>query len=424
MTPSVSDTETPSQSAAEQELEQARARLDAGDRAAALAICRKYLSRDILLPDACVLSVLLRDLGETDAADQIRSVVLETVQAEARRDTIATAGVLSGTELLLSLDAIDEALAHCKQAHARAPDDQEIMNALVSLLINLDRLDEAQAVAAAYCDRNSEKFNVLIHIATIFSHFEARDFALKLLKLAEGQCTDKNQRAKIDYLLAANGAAVSNLDQHGMAVGLFDGFADSYDEKLQTLENNGPAMVLAALQDLGLPKRKTRRVLDAGCGTGLCAGFLRGYAKHLMGVDISVAMLEKSRARGIYDLLARTDLSIRATYPEDQYDMIVCADVLVYFGALDTVFGNFHDVLVPGGWLVFTVENESDPAVQARFKLYPSGRHKHSQDYLCQTLTRVGFPKPKLMHRVRLRNEMTQPVMGTVVAVQKSALAF
>lgn len=77
--------------------------------------------------------------------------------------------------------------------------------------------------------------------------------------------------------------------------------------------------------------------LDADCGTGLCAAFLRPYAKELHGVDLSVNILEISHKKGGYDFLARTDLSEIVTFPHGKFDMIVCADVQVYFGTLVAV---------------------------------------------------------------------------------------
>ncbi len=49
-------------------------------------------------------------------------------------------------------------------------------------------------------------------------------------------------------------------------------------------------------------------VLDAGCGTGLCAPWLVPYAHRLVGVDLSQAMLDKAAARACYDELAKADL--------------------------------------------------------------------------------------------------------------------
>ena len=180
------------------------------------------------------------------------------------------------------------------------------------------------------------------------------------LDKAQALSTTSIQRAKINHMRAANDGKATELDQHGMAVGILDSFAENYDAQLEKIKNNGPSMVYTALVELGLPKTQTRRILDAGCGTGRCAGCLRDYAKEIVGADLSTGMLEKAREKAVYDFLSRTDLSIPATYPDGSFDMIICADVLVYFGALKTVFDNFQSKLNPGGWLVFTVETEQD----------------------------------------------------------------
>jgi predicted TPR repeat methyltransferase len=71
-----------------------------------------------------------------------------------------------------------------------------------------------------------------------------------------------------------------------------------------------------------------------------------------------------------------------------------------------------------------TVEHEADPSVATGFKLYPTGRHKHTNEYLIQTLAEAGFPKPKMLKHARLRNDLGAPIFGTLVAVQKPALSF
>ena len=58
-----------------------------------------------------------------------------------------------------------------------------------------------------------------------------------------------------------------------------------------------------------------KAVLDAGCGTGLCAPLLRPHATHLTGCDISVPMLEKAKAKLGYDALLRSDLGAPVTLP-------------------------------------------------------------------------------------------------------------
>ena len=379
---------------------------------------------ELALPDAISLSRLLADLGDVSAAERVLKTSVARCKRISNTTALAPKDLLNAAQNLVEIDAMEHAETLCRLAHDAAPNDEATLTPLLTLLLQQNRSDEARALTEAFCQNVEDRFEVLHYLAMFFSNFDEAETVTRLLDLAESRSKTKEQQAKLDYLRAATGDAIGSLDQHSMAIGVFDNFADSYEEKLKLLGNNGPDLIREALKQIGLPKNRSRRVLDAGCGTGLCAKFLRPYAKHIMGVDISVAMLEKARAKRSYNELARTDLSIRATFPEGQYDLVICADVLVYFGSLDTVFANFHDVMRPGGTLLFTVEDESNPEFQSGFKLYPSGRHKHGQTYLVNALTRAGFPKPKLLERARLRNEMGQPIHGTVVAVQKPALSF
>ena len=113
-------------------------------------------------------------------------------------------------------------------------------------------------------------------------------------------------------------------------------FAESFDEKLGRLSYHAPQLVAAVLQDSGLPATKALDVLDAGCGTGLCGPLVAPYARSLEGVDLSAKMLEKAKGRG-YDRLVKSELVAFLMETPARYDLIVSADTLVYFGALEGV---------------------------------------------------------------------------------------
>jgi predicted TPR repeat methyltransferase len=407
-------------------LEEALDLLAADDKDAAWDICDKLLDRtDIPVHAGSKIALVVERLGKKELADRLKASILENIRQVKDRLLDPERALMPAAEALSELGQDEEAEALCRQALEIAPSNLTAATGLVTYLTRRDRHDEAWDTAVGFLDRNQQnEFDVAIHFSMVFGYQNQLERAKQLLERATATCKTKPQRAKLEHFMASFGMTNKELDQHGMAVDLFDDFAESYDQQLQILQNNGPSIIFTALEELQLPKTQTWRVMDAGCGTGLCAGFLREYAKELHGVDLSVKMLEVSRNKGQYDFLARTDLSVPETFPEGKFDLIVCADVLVYFGPLRTVLSNFFKALQPGGLLVFTVETLVSEDTKTGFKLLNSARHAHSDEYLLETLKDTGFPNPKLMQHARLRNEMGRPVLGTVVAVQKPALVF
>ena len=57
----------------------------------------------------------------------------------------------------------------------------------------------------------------------------------------------------------------------------------------------GMRAISGALLDGALPSASRPRILDAGCGTGLCGPLLRPLAARLVGVDLSEKMVELAR---------------------------------------------------------------------------------------------------------------------------------
>jgi predicted TPR repeat methyltransferase len=206
-----------------------------------------------------------------------------------------------------------------------------------------------------------------------------------------------------------------------MTLEVFERFAPSYDKTLAKLGNLGPDAVAIMLRQLSLPALRKLDVLDAGCGTGLCGALLRPYARRLVGVDLSPAMLAKARAKKRYDALSRADLATAGTMPDGPFDLIVSSDVLVYFGDLGGVLANFARLLRPGGWVVLTVE-DAGPPIANGWALSPSGRHKHSLSYVDAALRKVGFAAPKVTHSFDMRHEFGTPVRGLGLAAQRLAL--
>jgi predicted TPR repeat methyltransferase len=192
----------------------------------------------------------------------------------------------------------------------------------------------------------------------------------------------------------------------------FDSFAASFDAKLARLMYRAPTLVAAMLED---EPHGALDVLDAGCGTGLCGPLFAPFAQRLVGVDLSAQMLAQARARNVYDELVHGELTAYARGVTAAFDVIVSADTLVYFGALDDVVAAFADALRPGGRVVFTVEQLRGTG----YGLTPNGRYAHARAYVEHVLAGAGLEVEIVPAELRL--EAGEPVAGLVVRGTKPA---
>ena len=198
---------------------------------------------------------------------------------------------------------------------------------------------------------------------------------------------------------------------------VFDSFADSFDEQLlNNLDYRAPQALAEALNLVLDARAGLLDVLDAGCGTGLCGPLIRSYARQLTGVDLSPGMIEKARARGGYDVLVVAELTAYLRARTAAWDVVICADTLVYFGDLVEVLSAACSTLRAGGWFAFTLEALADD--EDRSELSPSGRYRHSRRYLERVLPAAGF-SVVTMERAALRKEVGKPVPGWVVLACK-----
>ena len=202
---------------------------------------------------------------------------------------------------------------------------------------------------------------------------------------------------------------------------LFDGFAASFDEDLARLEYRVPELIRAKLESIYPAPDGDLRVLDAGCGTGLCGPLLKPYARSLDGVDLAGGMLARAKRLAVYDQLVKAELTEFLAKCESRYDLIVSADTLCYFGPLDAVVGAVCTALAPGGVFVFSVEELSE-ARDEGFLLRHSGRYCHAASYVKDCLAEAGMASQSVDREI-LRKEGGEPVSGLIVAAGKSACA-
>src|SRR5262245_6088393 len=147
---------------------------------------------------------------------------------------------------------------------------------------------------------------------------------------------------------------------------LFDQHAPGFDAMLERLEYRGPTLLLDAVNAVAHPLR-FGSMLDLGCGTGLGGAAFRPYVDWLVGVDISPAMVEQARQKGLYDRLAAQDL-VQCLHDQAagqaQYHLVLAADVFVYMSDLAPVLAAVAAVLAPGSLFAFTVETHAGDGIR------------------------------------------------------------
>jgi len=202
---------------------------------------------------------------------------------------------------------------------------------------------------------------------------------------------------------------------------LFNGCADYFDQLLvQALKYDTPErLVETILQLSGSPSAEKWDALDLGCGTGLVGMAIAPYTRQLVGVDLASNMLQKSKARNVYQRLEQSDLlSMMQGEAAASFDVIIAADVFVYIGRLDEVVSQVKRLLRPGGFFAFSVEAldalsqaEIGPEVDRKYRLSSSGRYAHAAAYLTQLAATNDF-KIRKTFAARTRLQDGKPVQA------------
>lgn len=201
---------------------------------------------------------------------------------------------------------------------------------------------------------------------------------------------------------------------------VFDNFAESFDEILGNLEYDSPRQIAEIIsRNMCADSMSCCRILDLGCGTGLCGNALDSLFKKrfLCGVDLSAAMLEKARAKGIYNRLEKAEIEQYLSNCSEHYNFVVSGDVLTYFGALEKVFSGVCSVLEKDGYFAFSATKNN--LNKRDYFLHFSGRFVHSKKYLEKVLQKSGFRLIEIVDSI-LRKEGEKNVTGWIILAQKN----
>jgi len=360
-------------------------------------------------PDALhFLGVAEAQLGRTEEALVHISRALEIVPQHP--DALNNRG-----NIPKGLRRLDEAERDYRQALTARPNDANTMNNLGTVLGQKGAFEEAETlfrnVIALQPDHAPALHNLGNLLGAQSRLGDAVEVYRRLLELFPS-----DPRARHLYA-ACSGQDVPARASDDCVRAEFDSFASDFDAKLARLEYRAPKLVEQEVARLLGQSMPALVVLDAGCGTGLCADFLRARARHLVGVDLSTKMIEQARSRSLYDALVVDELTNYLQQHLSTFDLIVSADTLVYFGDMADVLGASAKALRSGGTLVFTAERIGEADCSGGFRLNANGRYGHTHDYVARVLANASFVDPAFQ-AVELRKEAGAWVDGWLVSAK------
>ncbi len=321
--------------------------------------------------------------------------------------------------LLRATGKLSEAEAAYRTAIRLEPDHVDADTNLGILLNGLKRTKEAAACAHKVITLRPKHREARRLLALAHCRLGEIEVAVDIFK--EWLEEEPQDPIALHMLAACTGRDVPLRASDAFVQRTFDGFAASFESKLERLSYRAPALVAAMLEHSDLKPSKCLDVLDAGCGTGLCGPLLLPYARRLVGVDLSEGMLAHAKEKHVYDALVKTELTEYLRDNGEAFDLIVSADTLVYFGDLENVLAAAAHALRPNGLLVFTLEHAVGGEADVDYRLELRGRYSHTTAYVERLLAATCLKSE--IACADLRMESGAPVAGLLIRATKPLTA-
>lgn len=338
-----------------------------------------------------------------------------------KRPTSVEPYIIAGNSYI-ELFKNDEATGFLKKAAEIAPNSDWLCNSIANLFQKMGNWKQCLHYAWKAFALKGDKISADDHINFGYLLYEAHDekqdeLVDKYLSRWE-ECFPENPIVRHMSCAIRNIQEVPTTDL-SYVKGLFDGFAPSFDEILHELDYKVPVMIADFLKDTLKTKLfKKRRILDLGCGTGLCAEALRAYFpnEEFFGVDVSEKMLEFAGKKNVYKELYFDDIESFLEDVADPYHAVIAGDVLTYMGELKTLFRLLVKAVKANGLFCFSISKNTYN--QSDYFLTPSGRFVHSIAYVRRLLKYCGFEVIR-QEEMTLRREGNKEVDGYIVLAKK-----
>ena len=354
----------------------------------------------------------------------IRAIEFASMAVE-KRPTSVEAYIIAGNSYI-ELAKNNEATQFLKKAAEIAPNSDWLCTSIANLFQKMGNWKQCLHYAWKIFALKGEKVTLEDHINFAYFLYEAHDEMQdkEQVELLEKYMTRWAEMFPNNPVVYHTCCALRNVQEVALmnltyVRGLFDGFAASFDGILHDLDYRVPKLIAEAIKDnLKTNLFKKRRILDLGCGTGLCVEALKAYYpnEEFYGVDISERMLDAAGKKNIYQELYADDIENFLDGNQRDFHAVVAGDVLTYTGDLKSMFRKIAKAVRFNGFFAFSISknafNNND------YFLVPSGRFVHTISYVQRLLKYCGF-KTVHLNETLLRHEGAREVIGYIIVAQK-----
>lgn len=333
--------------------------------------------------------VLIIAPDDVDAITNLGVIALKQSQGQLAIDNFTKALAIDNDHLkarnniaavFMDNDLFENALMHYDVLLKQDPNNLEYLYNAAVAQMSLGHLAEAANYLQLLLTLNPKHNAALSNMAAIYIRQDKKQEAIYLLEKA--LASNEFDYASSHMLAALKNSTPKAIASKKYAEQLFDNYALYYDKHvLQSLQYKLPHLIGNLVASLP----KLASILDLGCGTGLCAPFLRNVCTHLTGVDISKKMLTQASKKNLYDKLICAEV---ISYLEDQkeaFDLIVAADLIPYIGALEKLFAQLGAKCKQHLLINFEVSPDKP------WQLQDSARYSHKISYIARLAKSSNF---------------------------------
>jgi predicted TPR repeat methyltransferase len=273
---------------------------------------------------------------------------------------------------------LDKAVRNFKKVVALDPDYSKVhpnKTLLVIYFFSKGEINNALETLQTWIKSNPDD-------ALLFNMMGGCYLSLRELKMSI-QSYEKALELKPDYAIPQH--MINSLKGHTSksppkeyVKNLFDDYAERFNDSLvQGLQYKLPFVIKDLIQNIS-SKSKFAKTIDLGCGTGLSGSGLSEISGHLSGIDISENMISKADELDVYDNLYTGDIVEALNAVQENFDLFVALDVLIYVGDVESIFKTVHKYSNPESIFVFSTEIQEESG----YSLLSSSRYSHSDSYI------------------------------------------